>query len=114
MSIFGLLFFVIIFILLFIIAFVAVFFFGIWNFIRRLMGKEPQKFGNGFYHTQFGNGQQWGNYNGQQNSQQWGNNGGQKENTQAKSSTPTISGTVKPRTSKIDKNEGEYVDFEEV
>lgn len=29
-------------------------------------------------------------------------------------SNPTVSGRVKPRNSKIDKNEGEYVDFEEI
>lgn len=35
-------------------------------------------------------------------------------NQRQSSSNPTVSGKVKPRNSKIDKNEGEYVDFEEI
>ncbi|NPD80528.1 hypothetical protein HPS57_00830 [Prevotella sp. PINT] len=31
-----------------------------------------------------------------------------------KQHNPTVSGQPKPRNSKIDKNEGEYVDFEEI
>lgn len=120
MSILGFIFFLLIFLLLFAFAFVAVFFVRIWNFVRVLMGKEPLKPGNnGFYHTQWGNGsQQWGG------GQQWGGQqqtgsqqtGSQQTgaNTQQNASRTTISGTVKPRSSEIDKNEGEYVDFEEV
>ncbi len=40
-----------------------------------------------------------------------GSNGG--NHRQSRSDT-TVSGRVKPRSSKIDKNEGEYVDFEEI
>jgi hypothetical protein len=32
----------------------------------------------------------------------------------SKSAGPTISGQPKPRNSEFDKNEGEYVDFEEI
>lgn len=114
MSILGFLFFIIIFILLFVLVFVAAVFFRAWNFIRALMGKEPLQPKSGFY-TQFGNGQQ--NY-GQQNFNQQ-NYGQQGYRQQANAGQPeqprtTISGTVKPRNSEIDKNEGEYVDFEEI
>lgn len=101
MSILGFIFIVILFFLLFAFAFIAVFFMRIWNFVRALMGKEPHQFGNsGFYHTQWGGGQPTGT------------NGG--TSSQQKPSQTTISGSVKPRNSEFDKNEGEYVDFEEV
>lgn len=39
---------------------------------------------------------------------------GRNSNDNNKSDEPTISGQPKPRNSEFDKNEGEYVDFEEI
>lgn len=73
--------------------------FSFWNIFRQITGK--------------GNKQPFGQQNNSQN--QWYNNSGQQNAQQNTSSTQsTVSGKPKPRNSVIDKNEGEYVDFEEI
>lgn len=73
--------------------------FSFWNIFRQITGK--------------GNKQPFGQQNNSQN--QWYNNSGQQNSQQNTSSTQsTVSGKPKPRNSVIDKNEGEYVDFEEI
>lgn len=73
--------------------------FSFWNIFRQITGK--------------GNKQPFGQQNNSQN--QWYNNSGQQNSQQHTSSTQsTVSGKPKPRNSVIDKNEGEYVDFEEI
>lgn len=97
----GIIFFVVIFVLLFVLVIVSRF----WNIFRILLGKKPNK--NTSYQDFF--------YNQQRDFQSRKNNnspfGG---NNDAKTPNQTISGKPKQRTSNVDKNEGEYVDFEEI
>lgn len=77
---------IILFFVVFFLVILASVIFRFWGIIRQFMGKgKPSSNGfGGFY----------------------------QQNTQ--NVKPTISGKVKPRNSEIDKNEGEYVDFEEI
>ena len=97
----GIIFFFIIFVLLFVLVIVSRF----WNIFRILFGKKPN---NNTFHQNFF-------YNQQRDFQNRGNRkspfGGDNN---AKPSNQTISGQPKQRTSNVDKNEGEYVDFEEI
>lgn len=45
---------------------------------------------------------------------QWYNPNGQQQSQGSSASGSTVSGGPKPRNSEIDKNEGEYVEFEEI
>lgn len=87
--------------------------FSFWNIFRQVTGKgNKQPFGQ-----QNNSQNQWYNNSGQQNNSQnqWYNNSSQQNAQQNTSSTQsTVSGKPKPRNSVIDKNEGEYVDFEEI
>lgn len=69
----------------------------------------------GFFHQLSGKGQQQQNNQGWYNpNQQNGSQGTSGNTNQSSSSRQTVSGSPKPRNSEIDKNEGEYVDFEEI
>lgn len=107
---------IILFFVVFFLVILASVIFRFWGIIRQFMGKgKPSSNGFGGFYQQggfsqggFGQGgfnQQAGGF-GQQQRQSAG------QNTQ--NVKPTISGKVKPRNSEIDKNEGEYVDFEEI
>lgn len=97
----GIIFFCIILVLLFVMVVVSRF----WNIFRILFGKKPNN--NTFYQNFFYNQQRDFRNRGNSNSSFGGNDN-------AKSSKQTISGQPKQRTSNINKNEGEYVDFEEI
>lgn len=74
--------------------------FGFWGFFRKLTGNTNSQ--------QQGYQQQRG-YQGQ-----WYRGGDSSSSGQTTSSGEKVSGQPKPRQSTVDKNEGEYVEFEEL
>lgn len=86
--------------ILIILLFVAVFVFSIafrmWDAIRVMMGKEPRRSSFNAYTNQWANAQEQST----------------TQDTSSSQSTQTKISGGKPRNSTIDKNEGEYVDFE--
>lgn len=83
---------------LFVVIFVGSLIFRMWDTIRVLMGKEPRR------------PSQFNPYTGQ-----WTNAGEQQQSSAQQSSSQSTQTKIsggKPRNSTIDKNEGEYVDFE--
>lgn len=91
-------------ILLFVVVFVLSVTFRMWHIIRRILGLKPKD--DGFqFNSHWSFNQQGGASGYQNNARQQSPNPGQQTG-------PTRISGGKPRNSEIDKNEGEYVDFE--
>lgn len=108
LKLFGMLIFIVVIFILMIALSAA---FSFWNVFRQITGKGKQPFGQ-----QNNSQNQWYNPSGHQNDSQgqWYNPSGQQNSQHTSSTQSTVSGKPKPRNSAIDKNEGEYVDFEEI
>ena len=115
---------VILFIVIFVLMMILVAGFSFWGLFRQLTGRGNgrQPFGNqqnpfGGQQSPFGN-QQQRPFGGQQQDQWYRpNNQQSRQQSSSTSSAPTettVTGGPRPRNSVIDKNEGEYVDFEEL
>lgn len=106
---------IILFFVVFFLVILASVIFRFWGIIRQFMGKgKPSSNGFGGFYQQ-GGFSQGGFGQGGFNQQAGGFNQQRQQSQQStQNAKPTISGKVKPRNSEIDKNEGEYVDFEEI
>lgn len=106
---------IILFVVIFILMMILIAGVSFWGLLRQLTGRgkgyQPGNRQNPFGNQQnpFGNQQQdqWYRPNGQQSRQQ-------SSTTSSSPTETTVTGGPKPRNSVIDKNEGEYVDFEEL
>lgn len=122
---------VILFIVIFVLMMILVAGFSFWGLFRQLTGRGNgrQPFGNqqnpfGGQQNPFGNQQNnpFGNQQqrpGGQQQDQWYRPNSQQSRQQSSSTSSstaetTVTGAPRPRNSVIDKNEGEYVDFEEL